>query len=411
MPIRRAALWVASLSAIYVSASTIPAKDLFARQSSCAPSFNQCNSAGFPDYFCCPAGQFCIPLAANTTLLCCPNAADCKKIKPVPCDITLQDGETNPDAVVKTTALGGALGRCGTSGCCPFGYTCSGAQECVRDENQNVAPVQTNTAEPRPTSPASPTPSATESGATTTTPSTTSSAESQSTTSNPPGEASGSSRGPSVAAIAGGATAGAVVLIGAAILAFIFLRKRKGDESKSPPTLSRSTSSFGNLISHPILQETTVGRTDFARGPGPRDPGHDSDSMTGALVADSTNPPMEMAAAPAAAALGPNRQSGIAYGYGGPELSGYVDMPYVDPDNGGRAPETPRQYREPSSNSMNIDIFAHPDITPDRTPESNADRRYTDMTTFTQMLDKADLGDFARGELFVPHQPGGGHPP
>jgi hypothetical protein len=117
-----------------------------------------------------------------------------------------------------------------------------------------------------------------------------------------------------------------------------------------------------------------------------------------------------MLAVPPTAARKPERQSNVAYGYGGPELSGYVDMPYVDHDSE-LMPQTPRQYREPSSNSMNINIFAHPDITPDRTPESNVDRRYTDMTTFTQMLDNADLGDFARGESFVPYQPDGGHPP
>jgi hypothetical protein len=80
-------------------------------------------------------------------------------------------------------------------------------------------------------------------------------------------------------------------------------------------------------------------------------------------------------------------------------------MPYGDygNDNGLMPPHTPRQNREPSSVSINV--FADPNITPDRTPESNANRRYTHMTTFTQMLDSAGLDGVARGDPFLPYQP------
>lgn len=287
----------------------------------------------------------------------------------------------------------------------------------MRDQNQNAVPIQTGKPEPTKTgSPTKPTTSASTGTKTSTTPDANSAAESPSTTNDSP-EASNAAGGPPVAAIAGGVTAGAVVLIGAAVLAFIFLRKKKAaSEVGSPPKLSRSTSSFGNLISNPILGPNTAVRTDFARVAGPRDstPPEDPDSVTGAVIADSLTSPSakETLTVPAATATtNTQRQSAsnVAYGYGGPELeAAYVDMPYVDYDHdgGGLMPETPRQHREPSSVSINI--FADPNITPDRTPESNQDRRYTNMTTFTQMLDSAGMGGMAKGESYVPY---GGHDP
>jgi hypothetical protein len=214
-------------------------------------------------------------------------------------------------------------------------------------------------------------------------------------------------------------TAAVVVLLGAAVFAFIFLRKKKKKEesqSGSPPKLSRSTSSFGNLISNPIVGDNTQFRNDFARAPGPRDPMNEPDSVTGALIDSSVNSPETgamLAVPPAAAQLG-GQQHGMGYGgYGNLDAAAYqqapyVDMPYVDHDNG-LMPQTPRQHREPSSVSINV--FADPNITPDRTPESNNDRRYTNMTTFTQMLDNADLGGVARGESYLPYTPNGGLAP
>lgn len=411
--------------------------ELFMRQSTCAPKFSQCKNANFPNYFCCPSGQRCLSLAGNTTLLCCPNDSDCSKIQPVPCDISLQDGEKNPDAVVKTTALGGTLGRCDGQ-CCPFGYTCRGT-ECVMDQNQNAVPIQTNTAKPGPTSTGSARTSATSGTGPSTTADATNPTNNPSTTSGSPNEASTANSGPPVAAIAGGVTAAIVVLIGVAVLAFILLRKKKKKESeaRSPPKLSRSTSSFGNIISGPIIGENdTAIRSDFARVAAPRDPVDDPASVTGAVLDSSANSPDSNAMLTTSAPAAVQRQSGgIAYGggggggYGGLDTSEYgqspfVDMPYVnspsdDDDggggiggaggvgggNGGLMPQTPRQHREPSSVSINI--FADPNITPDRTPESGADRRYTNMTTFTQMLDRADLGGMARGESYLPYDPNG----
>jgi len=431
MPRRRFALWAALLAAVHTAASAVPINELFMRQSTCAPKFNQCKNANFPNYFCCPPGQRCLSLAGNTTLLCCPDGSDCSKIQPVPCDISLQDGEKNPDAVVKTTALGGTLGRCDGQ-CCPFGYTCRGT-DCVMDSNQNAVPIQTNTAKPGPTSTGSARTSATSGAGPSTTADATNPTNNPSTTSGSPSEASTASSGPPVAAIAGGVTAAVVVLIGVAVLAFILLRKKKKKESEagSPPKLSRSTSSFGNLISGPIMAENAAIRSDFARVPGPRDPADDPASVTGAVLDSSANSPDSNALLTAPPPAAAQRQSGgIAYGgggggggYGGLDTTEYgqspfVDMPYVshnddrDSDGaigggggggGGLMPQTPRQHREPSSVSINV--FADPNITPDRTPESGADRRYTHMTTFTQMLDRADLGGIARGESYLPYDP------
>ncbi|KAK4033126.1 hypothetical protein C8A01DRAFT_40413 [Parachaetomium inaequale] len=414
MPRRRLALWAASIAAVHTAASAVPMNELFMRQSSCAPNFDRCKNPDFPDYFCCKPGNTCIALAGNTTVLCCPEGSDCLRIQPVPCNLSLQDGEKNPDAVVKTTALGGTLGRCGTQ-CCPFGYSCD-KEQCVMDQNQNAVPIQTNTAKPGPTTTAGANPSLTSDASPT--PDTTSPADDPNATTGASDGASTSGSSTPVAAIAGGVTAAAVVLIGAAVLAFIFLRKKKKKEPSqagSPPKFSRSTSSFGNLISNPIIADNSF-LSDFARAPGPgpgqRQPPEDPDSVTGAVLDSSVNSPEAgpMPAVPLAAALGPDPQGGGAGygGYGGLEPSQFVDMPYVDHDNG-LMPQTPRQHREPSSVSINV--FADPNITPDRTPESNADRRYTNMTTFTQMLDNADLGGMARGESYLPYGQNGGQVP
>ncbi len=415
------ALCAVSLAAGLTAASAIPMNELFMRQSSCAANFIQCKNANFPNYFCCPSGQRCISLAGNTTLLCCPEGSDCQKIQPVPCDLSLQDGETNPDAVVKTTALGGTLGRCGGQ-CCPFGFSCDG-KDCVMDSNQNAVPIQTRTGK-APTSTSSARTSAT-SGITSTT---SSSTPANPTNSADPSATSGASdantasSGPPTAAIAGGVVGGAIILLGLAALAFILTKKKKEKSAAgSPPKLSRSTSSFGNLISGPIMVDNGAIRSDFARVTPPRDPTNnptnapiqdpidDPASVTGALLDSSANTPDPAAlAVPAAAA---SRQSGLVFGgggggYGGLDQPQFVEMPYVaEPDDGGGglAPQTPRQHREPSSVSINI--FADPNITPDRTPESNAERRYTNMTTFTQMLDRADLGGMARGGSYLDTPP------
>ncbi|KAK4165708.1 hypothetical protein QBC43DRAFT_27308 [Cladorrhinum sp. PSN259] len=418
MPGSRLTLRIATLAALFTGVLAIPASEIFARQDTCFKDFKSCGISGLPGFFCCPNNQRCLLLAGGTTVLCCPQGSSCRKIEPLPCDITLQDGQKNPDAVIKTTALKATLPKCGTQ-CCPFGYNCEN-NECVISANQNVAPVQSGA--PSTTRPTSSTgtlaPTNTNTGTrTNTTPTGTNSADSESTTS-----ASPQPVGPPIAGIAGGAAAGAVILIVIAVVAFIFIRKKKAassSKSGSPLKLSRSTSSFGNIISGPIMQQNTL-RTDFARVPPPQNgfgsDDNDPGSVTGAMLDDesmfsqgSSNNGGMPRPPPAA------RMSSVAYGYGGlppptnfrpsPQVpSEYAHMPSMPNDDYYEdmlMPQTPRQGREPSSVSINV--FADPNITPDRTPETGNDRRYTDMTTFTRMLDSADLSGVARGEPYVPY--------
>ncbi|KAK4464193.1 hypothetical protein QBC42DRAFT_321423 [Cladorrhinum samala] len=421
MPGSRLTLRAITLAAIFAVTSAIPASQIFARQDTCFKDYISCGIPELPGSFCCPRGQKCLVLAGKTTVLCCPAGSSCRKIEPLPsCDLSLQDGEKNPDVVVKTTALKGTLPRCGDK-CCPFGYSCQN-NECIMNADQNVAPAQSgapSTGTAGPTSAATSNPTATGTK-TDPAPTGTKPAESDSTNSASPSE----STGPPIAGIAGGAAAGAVVLIVAVILAIIFMKKKKAGKSKSgsPYKLSRSTSSFGNIISGPIMQQDTL-RTDFARIPAPRTLDNDPGSVTGAMLDDQS-----MFSSPGNSSNGSIRKpppaarmSSVAYGYGGPSPptkfndpspqipSQYARMPYMprDDDYDDRLiPQTPRQGREPSSVSINV--FADPNITPDRTPETGNDKRYTDMTTFTRMLDSADLSGVARGEeTFVPYdQPG-----
>ncbi|KAK4188380.1 hypothetical protein QBC35DRAFT_207047 [Podospora australis] len=417
MPRGRVTLRATALAAIWATASAIPTNEIFGRQDQCLANFKACGIADIPGNFCCPNGQNCIVLAGNTTVLCCPNNpsnANCKKIQTIPCDISQQDASKNQDAVVKTTALDGTLPKCGDN-CCPFGYSCSN-DLCVRDGDQSKPPQKTGTPTSRPSSTGTSKPSSTATESNTIT-GTSTPAESNEAAVEQTNE------GPPIAGIAGGAAAGAVILIIIAVLAFIFLRKKKEAESQhgSPLKLSRTTSSFGNIISAPILNTNngpTV-RTDFARASPPLGDNEApiGASVTGAMldVRSSTGSYGGIIPQPPPAAAGNNvRHSSMGYGYYGMERSPdpFVDMPDAGYHGGGGydannnlvAPRTPRQYnnyREPSSVSINI--FADPNITPDRTPESNNSRRYTDMTTFTQMLDDADLGNIGKGESYVPY--------
>ncbi|KAK0731505.1 hypothetical protein B0H67DRAFT_476289 [Lasiosphaeris hirsuta] len=386
----RLAVRAAALAAILAttSASAIPLNDLFQRQSTCAANFSRCNVANFPSNFCCPTSQTCIALAGNTTLLCCPAGSDCAKIQPISCDVSQQDAEKHPDATVKTTALQGELGKCGTR-CCPFGYSCSGDKECVKDKNQSVAPsgVPSSTAR-----------TSTSTGTGTGTGTSTNAAIS---------ETSAPSSGPPVAAIIG-ATAGAALLIIVAVILVCCLLKRKKNKKQPDQTslkLSRSTSSFGNIISNPIVAEGTTIRSDFNRVPVIR-----TVNERGSLAASLMRASMSSSGSSTSRKPSPRtnalRQSSVAYGYGGPPPYG---SPGFSKGNTNLQPppppQTPRQDREPSSVSINV--FADPfTLTPESASRAAGDRRrHSNLTTFTQMMEEADLGGVGRGEAFVPYKP------
>src|SRR6266536_907736 len=112
-------------------------------------NFNLCTQAGLPSNFCCPSTSTCIPLAANTTVLCCPSGNDCSAIQPIICDITAQNATAHPNNTIKTTALLSDLPVCG-NGCCPFGYDCSSANNCVMKADQSFAPSSRSSSSPAP---------------------------------------------------------------------------------------------------------------------------------------------------------------------------------------------------------------------------------------------------------------------
>ncbi|CZR67063.1 uncharacterized protein PAC_16962 [Phialocephala subalpina] len=111
--------------------------DIIVRASTCPdPAYVQCpQSSVLPSNFCCPSASSCVVLAANTTVLCCPNGVTCQTIKSIPCDISALNVTLHPDNDLKTTALLNALPICG-SACCPFGYSCNSATNCGMNTNQ-----------------------------------------------------------------------------------------------------------------------------------------------------------------------------------------------------------------------------------------------------------------------------------
>ncbi|KAI2618506.1 hypothetical protein GGR54DRAFT_159119 [Hypoxylon sp. NC1633] len=254
------ALRLAAALAATASATIVRPGAVFERAdtNTCAADFSRCIQAGLPGNFCCESTATCIPLAGNTTVLCCPKGSSCDKIFPITCDIQSQDPVKNPTAEIKTTALTGTLEACGST-CCPFGYHCSGGG-CVIDKDQSQKPVT----KPAPTSASTPTPSSASTSVSTrasTTvavsgiPTTAPSAPSGPSSSASPDTSTTSSTSTNTMAIIGGAIGGVIALI--VLIVFIVLaRVRRGRRRRSEKDVASqrhdSTSSFGNIISAPV---------------------------------------------------------------------------------------------------------------------------------------------------------------
>lgn len=250
------------------------ANSIFARQSDdTCPSGQKACSNSLPDGFCCPSGQECIALAANTTVLCCPKGNKCDKITPITCSIDQLDPEKNAQAPIKTSVFDVDLEKCGKGTCCPFGFSCHNGNECRMNEDQDVAPGKkektTSLATSEPTS-----------SQTTPAESTSSSTEAEPTDTNVPSnekdQSSGSAEasGPDTTTIIGGVVGGIAALLALAIIIFVCARRRANKQSKTkkahPSALSgrgssshNSGTSFGNIISEPIMDQQTSYRTDF----------------------------------------------------------------------------------------------------------------------------------------------------
>ena len=395
----RIPLRVVSLAALVSTTWAIPTNDLFGRQSStCPANSSRCSQGDLPDNFCCPSNTTCISLAADTTILCCPGTSDCTRIQPISCNITLQDVDQFPGAVIKTTALRGELGRCGSGTCCPFGYLCNSGSQCVKNINQNVAPVQMGS--PSTTS-SSPSPTRTNTDASPT--------DSSSDQKEEPPTEDNSRKGPPVAVIAGASVGAVAAVLGVGALAFLLVKKKKNNDENSEMSdtlkLTRSTSSFGNFISNPIVAEDSTLRTDFGRLPTTRKPGDGDSSILQSPESLSAFPRPPSATQQRNVAA---RQSSIAYGYAAPATSPFLYSQNLHPDDNTLVPETPKRGQEREPSSVSINVFADPRTL---TPESANNNlgyaeRYNRMTTFTQMMEEADLGGVARGQSYVPYRPG-----
>lgn len=460
----RALLLAAVLSSAAVSSFSIPA--ILERQSTCAAGQASC-PAGTPDNFCCPQGSTCIALAANTTVLCCPNSpGNCHAIVPISCDMTLMNSAINPDSNVKTTALGSKLAACGKEKCCPFGFTCRAGNtdqpQCVMDDDQTVPPPgvarPSTTASPsRSTAPPTSTPASSTATGLIATQAPATGPEQKA----PDSEGSGQAF-PTTAVIVGTVVGvlGGAALTGA--LLFFFYRRRRGGSSNNSShghghfpfrgsghgegkmhRHNTSTSSFGNIISDPIVHDNSTLRTDFilktpTSQTGPRS-AQSSPTRFAGVGAARTNGPAPPRSQPQQQAgrlstmfrRGSTSTEGHSptHGAGGgyplpttPERSRTVGgvAGSVAPIRGmrgspssgnhagaaggytiGRAPQpvTPRLQREPSSESINV--FADPS-TVGRGGNGDDGRRLTQATTFTDLMEEADLGNVMRGQGYVP---------
>ncbi|KAK0119132.1 hypothetical protein ONS95_007994 [Cadophora gregata] len=244
------ALLAAMFLATFVTARS--PDTLFERDSTCPDtSQSQCAQPGLPDNFCCPSTATCIPLAGNTTVLCCPSGNNCNIIKPIICDVSAQNVTLNNANTLKTTALTIPLPTCGGQ-CCPFGYSCNSDKNCVMNQDQQDAPSSA-----RSSSSSSPS-SATSAPATSRNPSPSSTTTSSSSTNTPVVITPSCDKFPVTAVLAGffpGLAAG--ILLSIAGVCILGSRRRKAARR-------RSGSSFGN-ISEP--QASSDMRTDFLRKP------------------------------------------------------------------------------------------------------------------------------------------------
>lgn len=231
---------------------------LEARALTCANSTaTSCSTVDsrLPGNICCTAGTSCISLDNGKSAICCPEGFDCSAIKPINCDILLEDPSQHPDAVIQTTNLTATLSKCGDN-CCPSGYGCA-SNNCVLDIDSSVGFRQK--------------------GINATAPTTTSTASASATATAPagigstkPAVAGTCNKFPAAAVAAGffpGMLAGALV----AILLVLFCGRRKDHGSR--PTSDASSNYKGHSrgyshdnkydISDPIPLETQSARSDF----------------------------------------------------------------------------------------------------------------------------------------------------
>ncbi|OBT48779.1 hypothetical protein VE00_00727 [Pseudogymnoascus sp. WSF 3629] len=350
----------------------------------CPSTFDFCSGSGFPSNFCCPSGSSCITLASNTTLLCCPAGSDCSAINPILCGTPYQNATLHPESTVKTTDLGGTqLPACGDK-CCPFGFTCSGTGKtaiCVQNLDQKLLPPSSSP----PTSPAS----STSPTSTSTLPADSTSAGKTSTTISPlavtPPSPQTCPRFPTPALLTGllpGILAG--ILLSLTTFCLLGARRRRAD-ARAPK------------ISSPTYQGSDF-RTDFVRRYQPSSPGTSSGSP-----ATGISRVRSLFRKSSAAGGGGRQTRGLGMGLPSSPSPRRGVPPMPDRDLRAYQQEAPapaggQLRREPSSESINI--FADPS-----TARSGGlgveERRQSAQTTFTDMMERADLRGVGQGEPYV----------
>jgi hypothetical protein len=384
---------------------------LFERDASCPDtSYSTCTNSGLPAGFCCPAGETCIALAANTTVLCCPAGSNCTEIQPISCDLSLQNITAHADNLLKTTALTATLSTCGTA-CCPFGYSCNSAGHCSMDSDQSVAPKTSSTSSSSTSIPTS------TSGAT----STSSSATSTSTSSSSSATTTNSilpivdtcNKFPATAILVGffpGLVLGIILTISSICLLGAHRRR---------VARRRSMSSFGN-ISEPQLSSSV--RTDFLRKQ-PQSPSTTQDSMMGrhrhptilrvkSMFRKSHTPSHQSPRSqqnpytppPPPIPLNVQRSLGQERGQIQPPAQPSMQAPAQPPapQVTVHGPVTPPMQREPSYE--NIDIFADRDTASSlRGVELAASNPPANLaidrtTCFADMMEQTGLGGVSKGQ-------------
>ncbi|RJE21333.1 hypothetical protein PHISCL_06318 [Aspergillus sclerotialis] len=397
-----------------VLAASIPsshALNIWPRASdTCPSSYEKCGSSNLPSNFCCPQSSTCISLDDDSSAICCPKGQDCSYIKPVTCNVLLQDPLQFPKNPLMTTRLDDKLPVCGDS-CCPFGYTCKSGTCVLNNRTAATATsiVSSATMSGISTESLTATASTTLSSETETATETTSTAT---TTPITPLDINASSSPlasskdtcpsfPSKAVVAGffpGMILGAAL----AFLALFCIRKRQGRKYSASAKTSHYTQHSSNgaaiHISSPIPSDESAYRTDFLlrSGTGDGNGRRNSDSAKSVLQRTGTRVKSLFASTPRLNGSGNSNEKGATAG------GSSVPVPPL--------PVTPpRQIipsRQPSTESIRVYSPAgglsvggatlRPVPYPSATRGRDRDRARPD-TTFSEMIDRVGFQD-RRGE-------------
>ncbi|KAM3543468.1 hypothetical protein ARSEF1564_003615 [Beauveria bassiana] len=466
---RRRAVVLALLAAAARSVHAIPKEFYTTSSSGVCPKsdLEACPSS-LPSGFCCPSGQQCLPLAGLTTALCCPQSRSCEKISPITCDLKLQNPKENPDATVITSVFDVDLEIC-DNGCCPFGYSCANrvcvrnASQSKKPGEKGGKSSSTTTASASSTAEATSTASTTATDVATLSQTTTATATATST---PDSSSSDADAGKGIKSktmsIIGGVVGATLVLLILIVVGILCVRRRRKHAAGANPlgektgyhragSTTSSVRARGLYISEPILQENSY-RSDFilkspsaassisqrpansrwsggGGGDGgigvapPRIPTPVSNRQQQQQQQQRReDPEFPNPFASPNPSMAEDRRYSLASSDMFDETglrTGQVVTGKPAPIRNMR-PSSRRISREPqhlhAMADERIDVFSDEYAVPQQQQQQQysyqqrdayggAKDRMTKMTTFSQLMDKADLGDLYRGKRYVPGSP------